>query len=33
MNILILTAGSRGNVQPYVTLGKGLNAAGYAVTL
>ena len=28
MNIFIVTAGSRGDVQPYVALGKGLQAAG-----
>lgn len=33
MNILILTYGSRGDVQPYVALGKGLKAAGHNVTL
>jgi sterol 3beta-glucosyltransferase len=32
MNILILTAGSRGDVQPFVALGKALQAAGYDVT-
>lgn len=31
--ILILTVGSRGDVQPYVALGRGLQAAGHAVTL
>ena len=31
--ILILTAGSRGDVQPYVALGKGLQRAGFEVTL
>ncbi|MGB3292150.1 MAG: glycosyltransferase [Phormidesmis sp.] len=31
--ILILTAGSRGDVQPYVALGMGLQRAGFAVTL
>lgn len=33
MTILILTLGSRGDVQPYVALGKGLQAAGHDVTL
>ena len=33
MNILIITFGSRGDVQPYVALGKGLQAAGHQVTL
>lgn len=33
MKILILTIGSRGDVQPYVALGKGLRAAGHDVTL
>jgi sterol 3beta-glucosyltransferase len=33
MNILILTLGTRGDVQPYVAFGKGLQAAGHAVTL
>ncbi|MCY6381156.1 glycosyltransferase [Hoeflea prorocentri] len=33
MKILILTIGSRGDVQPYVALGKGLKAAGHEVTL
>ena len=33
MKILILTVGSRGDVQPYVALGAGLQAAGHAVTL
>lgn len=33
MNILIVTLGSRGDVQPYVALGKGLKAAGHRVTL
>ena len=31
--ILILTAGSQGDVQPYVALGTGLQRAGYAVTV
>jgi sterol 3beta-glucosyltransferase len=33
MQILILTLGSRGDVQPYVALGLGLQAAGHTVTL
>ncbi|MBK9714999.1 MAG: glycosyltransferase family 1 protein [Kouleothrix sp.] len=33
MKILILTVGSRGDVQPYVALGAGLQAAGHRVTL
>ncbi len=33
MKILIITFGSRGDVQPYVALGKGLQAAGHTVTL
>lgn len=33
MNILIITLGSRGDVQPYVALGKGLQAAGHIVTV
>ncbi|MEL6384626.1 MAG: glycosyltransferase [Cyanobacteria bacterium J06626_18] len=33
MRVLILTLGSRGDVQPYVALGKGLKAAGHTVTL
>lgn len=33
MTILILTLGSRGDVQPYVALGQGLQAAGHDVTL
>jgi sterol 3beta-glucosyltransferase len=33
MNIFIFTLGSRGDVQPYVALGKGLQGAGHAVTL
>lgn len=31
MNILILTVGSRGDIQPFVALGLGLKAAGYRV--
>ncbi len=33
MNIFIMTMGSRGDVQPYVALGKGLKAAGHTVTV
>lgn len=33
MKILILTLGSHGDVQPYVTLGQGLRAAGHPVSL
>jgi len=33
MNIFIVTFGSRGDVQPYVALGKGLKAAGHTVTV
>ncbi|MEX3008493.1 glycosyltransferase [Hoeflea sp. TYP-13] len=33
MKILILTIGSRGDVQPYVALGQGLKATGHEVTL
>ncbi|MGX1307799.1 sterol 3beta-glucosyltransferase [Amorphus suaedae] len=33
MNILILTYGSRGDVQPFVALGRGLRDAGHRVTL
>ncbi|MCG8346219.1 MAG: glycosyltransferase [Chloroflexales bacterium] len=33
MKILLLTQGSRGDVQPFVALGKGLQAAGHTVTL
>jgi sterol 3beta-glucosyltransferase len=33
VKILILTVGSRGDVQPYVALGAGLQAAGHRVTL
>ncbi|MDH3493988.1 MAG: glycosyltransferase, partial [Acidobacteriota bacterium] len=31
MRILIITIGSRGDVQPYVALGKGLQSAGHEV--
>jgi len=33
MNVLIITFGSRGDVQPYVALGKELQGAGYKVTI
>ncbi len=33
MKILMLTLGSRGDVQPYVALGRGLQRAGHAVRL
>ncbi len=33
MNIFIVTVGSRGDVQPYVALGKGLKGAGHSVTI
>lgn len=33
MRTLILTVGSRGDVQPYVALGAGLQSAGHSVTL
>ena len=33
MNVFILTLGSRGDVQPFVALGRGLKAAGHEVTL
>ena len=33
MHILIITAGSRGDVQPFIALGKGLMSAGHQVTL
>jgi sterol 3beta-glucosyltransferase len=33
MRIVILTAGSRGDVQPFVALGRGLKAEGHEVTL
>ncbi len=33
MNVFITTIGSRGDVQPYVALGKGLKAAGHSVTI
>ena len=33
MNIFIVTVGSRGDVQPYIALGKGLKEAGHDVTI
>ncbi|NQT04331.1 MAG: glycosyltransferase family 1 protein [Planctomycetes bacterium] len=33
MNVFIITFGSRGDVQPYVALGKGLKTAGHTVTI
>lgn len=33
MKVLLITIGSRGDVQPYVALGKGLAAAGHQVTV
>ena len=33
MKVLIVTLGSRGDVQPYVALGQGLKAAGHDVTV
>ncbi|NES24757.1 MAG: glycosyltransferase family 1 protein [Symploca sp. SIO3E6] len=33
MNVLIVTLGSRGDVQPYVALGNGLKEAGHQVTV
>ena len=33
MKVAILTLGSRGDVQPYVALGRGLQAAGHDVVL
>ncbi|MBX3082761.1 MAG: glycosyltransferase family 1 protein [Anaerolineae bacterium] len=33
MNILLLTVGSRGDIQPFVALGHGLRAAGHQVTV
>jgi sterol 3beta-glucosyltransferase len=33
MRLCILTLGSRGDVQPYVALARGLNAAGYSTAL
>ena len=33
MNATILTLGSRGDVRPYVALGRGLQAAGHEVNL
>jgi sterol 3beta-glucosyltransferase len=33
MRIAIIAMGSRGDVQPYISLGKGLKAAGHSVRL
>ncbi len=33
MKTLILTVGTRGDVQPYIALGKGLESAGHSVTV
>lgn len=33
MNVLILTYGTRGDVQPYIAMGKGLRRVGHCVTL
>lgn len=33
MKILITTFGTRGDIQPYIALGKGLLRAGYEVVL
>jgi len=33
MRITLLTLGTRGDVQPYIALGLGLQQAGYSVTL
>lgn len=33
LKILIISAGSRGDVQPYVALGKGLQTAGHSITV
>ena len=33
MNIAIIAPGSRGDVQPYIALGKGLKEAGYIVRI
>jgi Glycosyltransferase family 28 N-terminal domain len=33
MQIMLIALGSRGDVQPYVALGKGLHAAGYSVRM
>ena len=33
MKVLILTIGSRGDIQPFIALGKGLQAAGHTVAL
>jgi len=33
MNVLVITVGSRGDVQPYVALGKGLQAVDHTVAI
>lgn len=33
MQLMIFAAGSRGDVQPCVSLGQGLRCAGFAITL
>ncbi len=33
LEIAIVASGTRGNVQPYIALGRGLQGAGYAVCL
>ncbi len=33
MNVLVLTVGTRGDVQPYVALGRGLKASGHEVSI
>ena len=33
MTILIVAIGSRGDIQPYIALGKGLRSAGHAVRI
>ena len=33
MKIMILTLGTRGDVQPYIALGMGLQRSGYDVTI
>jgi sterol 3beta-glucosyltransferase len=33
MNILILTIGTRGDIQPFIALGKSLKAAGHTITV
>ena len=33
MNVFIITVGSRGDIQPFIALGKGLQAAGHTVAV